>query len=84
MPFSVGFIGVGNMGNPMAADMGVNFFVKTFAVTMPDAVPLDARYQRRLHLKPCTDIYRAIFEPTCNIQGIGSGYQAGHPPGVPG
>src|SRR6185503_16502798 len=38
----------------MAADMGIDFFVKTFAVTTPDAVPLDARYQRRLHLKPCS------------------------------
>ena len=45
----------------MAAELGIDFFVKTFAVTMPDAVPLDPRYQRRLHLKPCSDIYRAIF-----------------------
>lgn len=45
----------------MAAAIGMNFFVKTFAVTDPEEVPRDPRYQRRLHLKPCTDIYRAIF-----------------------
>jgi radical SAM protein with 4Fe4S-binding SPASM domain len=45
----------------MAADIGIHFFVKTFAVTDPEAVPRDERYQRRLHLKPCSDIYRAIF-----------------------
>ena len=45
----------------MAAGIGIDFFVKTFAVTDPDAVPRDPRYQRRLHLKACTDIYRAIF-----------------------
>jgi radical SAM protein with 4Fe4S-binding SPASM domain len=45
----------------MSAEIGLNFFVKSFAVTDPEAVPRDARYQRQLHLKPCTDIYRAIF-----------------------
>jgi radical SAM protein with 4Fe4S-binding SPASM domain len=45
----------------MAGELGLNFFVKTFAVTDPDAVPQDSRYQRQLHLKPCADIYRAIF-----------------------
>ncbi|HEX9819374.1 MAG TPA: radical SAM protein [Methylomirabilota bacterium] len=45
----------------MSAELGLNFFVKTFAVTDPDAVPRDQRYQRQLHLKPCLDIYRAIF-----------------------
>jgi radical SAM protein with 4Fe4S-binding SPASM domain len=44
-----------------AGEIGINFFVKTFAVTDPDATPADPQYQRRLHLKPCTDIYRAIF-----------------------
>ena len=45
----------------MAGELGLNFFVKTFAVTDPEAVPQDSRYQRQLHLKPCADIYRAIF-----------------------
>jgi radical SAM protein with 4Fe4S-binding SPASM domain len=45
----------------MAAEMGINFFVKTFAVTDPEAVPTNEEYQRKLHLKPCSDIYRAIF-----------------------
>jgi MoaA/NifB/PqqE/SkfB family radical SAM enzyme len=45
----------------MAKAIGLEFFVKTFAVTDPAAVPQDARYQRRLHLKPCADIYRSIF-----------------------
>jgi radical SAM protein with 4Fe4S-binding SPASM domain len=44
-----------------AKDIGINFFVKTFAVTDPGAVPVNEEYQRRLHVKPCTDIYRAIF-----------------------
>jgi MoaA/NifB/PqqE/SkfB family radical SAM enzyme len=45
----------------LAAELGIHFFVKTFAVTDPQAVPTDPRYQRKLHLKPCADIYRAIF-----------------------
>ncbi len=45
----------------MAGEIGLNFFVKTFAVTDPEAVPSDPRYRRTLHLKPCSDIYRAIF-----------------------
>ncbi|MBI3031154.1 MAG: radical SAM protein [Candidatus Rokubacteria bacterium] len=45
----------------MAREIGLNFFVKSFAVTDPKAVPLDPKYQRRLHIKPCQDIYRAIF-----------------------
>jgi radical SAM protein with 4Fe4S-binding SPASM domain len=45
----------------MAAEIGIGFFVKSFAVTDPGAVPEDVQYRRRLHLKPCTDIYRAIF-----------------------
>lgn len=45
----------------MAAELGLTFFVKTFAVTDPEAVPRAPQYQRKLHLKPCSDIYRAIF-----------------------
>jgi radical SAM protein with 4Fe4S-binding SPASM domain len=45
----------------MAGEIGLNFFAKTYAVTDPAEVPRDPKYQRRLHLKPCLDIYRAIF-----------------------
>jgi len=45
----------------MSRDIGLNFFVKTFAVTDPESVPLNRQYQRKLHIKPCLDIYRAIF-----------------------
>ncbi len=45
----------------MAGAIGLNFFVKTFAVTDPGSVPHDPKYQRKLHIKPCSDIYRAIF-----------------------
>ena len=45
----------------MAAELGIGFFVKTFAVTDPEAVPRAEQYQRKLHIKPCSDIYRAIF-----------------------
>lgn len=45
----------------MAREIGLEFLVKTFAVTSPELVPRNPAYQRRLHLKPCTDIYRAIF-----------------------
>lgn len=49
------------MAEKMAADMGINFFVKSFAVTDPKAVPLNKKFQRKLHLKPCMDVYRAVF-----------------------
>ena len=45
----------------MAREIGLNFFVKTFAVTNADSVPRNPKYQRKLHIKPCADIYRAIF-----------------------
>jgi radical SAM protein with 4Fe4S-binding SPASM domain len=45
----------------MAEELGIRFFAKTFAVTDPELVPADARYRRRMNLKPCQDIYRAIF-----------------------
>jgi radical SAM protein with 4Fe4S-binding SPASM domain len=49
------------MAQKMASDMGIHFFVKSFAVTDPKAVPLNKQYQRKLHLKPCMDVYRALF-----------------------
>ena len=45
----------------MAREIGYNFFVKTFAVTDPASTPLNSAYQRKLHIKLCADIYRAIF-----------------------
>ena len=48
-------------GRQMSSELGIDYFVKTFAVTDPDAVPLDPKYQRKLHIKPCLDIYRSIF-----------------------
>ncbi len=50
-----------DVGRRIATEIGIPFFVKSFAVTDPALVPKDPRYQRELHLKPCTDIYRAIF-----------------------
>ncbi len=50
-----------DLARRMAEEIGFNFFVKTFAVTDPDLVPLNPQYQRKLHIKPCQDIYRAIF-----------------------
>lgn len=45
----------------MAEGIGINFFVKTFAVTDPELLTKDPKYHRKLHPKPCLDIYRAIF-----------------------
>lgn len=45
----------------MAREIGLHFLVKSFAVTDPTLVPLNSAYRRRLHIKPCQDIYRAIF-----------------------
>lgn len=49
------------LARKMAEDIGIHFFVKTFAVTDPELVPLNPQYHRRMHIKPCLDIYRAIF-----------------------
>lgn len=45
----------------MAADMGVQLFFKTLAVSVPELVPENPAYRRRMNIKPCRDIYRAIF-----------------------
>lgn len=44
-----------------AEKIGIPFFVKTFAESVPELVPTDPTLRRQLHAKPCTDIYRAIF-----------------------
>ena len=49
------------MAERYARDIGIRFFVKTFAVTDPDLAPSNPKYRRQLHPKPCLDIYRAIF-----------------------
>lgn len=45
----------------LAEKIGIPFFVKTYAVTDPGLVTLDPAYHRRMHLKPCLDIYRSMF-----------------------
>ena len=45
----------------MARKIGIPFFVKTFAESIPASTPLDPQYRRKLQPKPCQDIYRAIF-----------------------
>jgi radical SAM protein with 4Fe4S-binding SPASM domain len=64
------------MAEGMAREIGINFFVKSFAVTDPELMPVDIKYHRKLHLKPCIDIYRAMFVywtgevvPCCYDQG---------------
>jgi MoaA/NifB/PqqE/SkfB family radical SAM enzyme len=45
----------------MARELGVEFFAKPFATSVPDLVPVAPQHRRRMVLKPCTDIYSAIF-----------------------
>lgn len=45
----------------MAKKIGIPFFVKTFAESVPESAPLNPKYRRQLHPKPCQDIYRSIF-----------------------
>ena len=45
----------------MAQAIDINFFVKTFAESVPELVPRNPELRRELLLKPCTDIYRATF-----------------------
>jgi len=45
----------------MAEEIGIHFFVKTLAVTDSELVPRNPEYHRQMHIKPCLDIYRAIF-----------------------
>lgn len=49
------------LAREMAVAIGFHFLVKPFAVTDASLVPLNPEYQRKLHIKPCQDIYRAIF-----------------------
>ena len=45
----------------MAEAIGIPFFVKTFAESIPDLAPVTPEYQRKPLVKPCLDIYRNIF-----------------------
>ncbi|MSR77614.1 MAG: radical SAM protein [Candidatus Omnitrophica bacterium] len=50
-----------DLARKMAGEIGIPFLVKTFAESIPGSAPLDPKYRRKLHVKPCKDIYRAIF-----------------------
>jgi radical SAM protein with 4Fe4S-binding SPASM domain len=45
----------------LAKDIGIPFFVKTFAETDEKLAPSNPKLRRKLRIKPCIDIYRAIF-----------------------
>lgn len=45
----------------LAKDIGIPFFVKTFAETDEKLAPSNSKLRRKLRIKPCIDIYRAIF-----------------------
>ena len=45
----------------LAKDIGIPFFVKTFAETDENLAPSNLKLRRQLKVKPCIDIYRAIF-----------------------
>ena len=45
----------------LANDIGIPFFVKTFAETDENLAPSSSKLRRQLKVKPCTDIYSAIF-----------------------
>ena len=45
----------------LATDIGIPFFVKTFAETDENLAPSNPKLRRKLRVKPCIDIYRAIF-----------------------
>jgi radical SAM protein with 4Fe4S-binding SPASM domain len=45
----------------MAKLIGLPLYVKTFAESVPELVPRNPKYRRRLQRKPCKDIYRGIF-----------------------
>lgn len=49
------------LARELAERIGIKFFVKTFAESVPDLIPRDPSLRRQRHAKPCTDIYRAIF-----------------------
>ena len=45
----------------MAKDIGIELVVKKLAVSMPELVPRNPEYRRRMNIKPCLDPYNAIF-----------------------
>jgi len=42
----------------MASEIGITFEAKTFAESVPESVPMNNMYRRKLNPLPCTDIYR--------------------------
>ncbi len=45
----------------LAKNIDIPIFIKTFAESVPDLTPKNPKLRRKLHVKPCTDIYRATF-----------------------
>lgn len=45
----------------LAREIGIEFVVKGFAASVPELVPVAPALRRRLILKPCRDIWRALF-----------------------
>ncbi len=45
----------------MAKQIGIPIYIKTFAESMPELAPSNPKYRRRLQVKPCTDIYQAVY-----------------------
>lgn len=45
----------------LAKKIGVKIYFKSFAASVPELVPVNKRYQRRLQKMPCRDIYKAIY-----------------------
>jgi len=45
----------------MAREIGAELAVKRLAVSMPELVPRNPKYRRRMNIKPCRDPYNAVF-----------------------
>ena len=45
----------------MAKEIGIPIYIKTFAESVPELVPRNPEYRRKLQIKPCKDIYKAIY-----------------------
>ncbi|MSR78242.1 MAG: radical SAM protein [Candidatus Omnitrophica bacterium] len=50
-----------DLARKMAQKIGIPYTVKTFAESIPGSAPSSPKYRRQLQVKPCKDIYRAIF-----------------------
>lgn len=45
----------------IAKQIGIKIYIKTFAESVPELAPSNPKYRRRLQVKPCTDIYQAVY-----------------------